>query len=338
MLPFQVIDSGSFTSDSSLSKQVAVTDQPDFFILKNEGSWGNDTAVTAIESWFKSGMTQGSAKTKDQAVTTGILSTNVVTTGGFTFIDTANPPVYAALATTAITASAGTFIVTMANTGNIAVGDWVLLYATTGALQIAGYKFQVTAVTANTSITLGYMASSGITFAADATAGQVKKYIPNRMYPRTSLIANITAATQAVVSFTGKNDYTPGEILSFRVPEEFGMQEMDLVQARVLTVTNSATVSSVTLDWNSSGYTAFTYPTSAQALAGVSPAIAVPSSSGVVPENGSATIPQEPPGYNLRDAFDNRNKFIIDMGSNVITVASKKYDWLAIKCDKNTVE
>lgn len=336
MLPFQVTDGGTFTSDATLAKQLVLTDQPDMFWIRNRTAWGDDAAETSVESWWRRGMAQGAAQTTDQAVTTGVLSSEAVTTGGFTFIDTANPPVYAALATTAIEAIGGTFVVTMANTGNIAVGDWVLLYATTGALQIAGYKFQVTAVTANTSITLGYMASSGITFAADATAGQVKKYIPNRMYPRTSLIANITAATQAVVSFTGKNDYTPGEILSFRVPEEFGMQEMDLVQARVLTVTNSATVSSVTLDWNSSGYTAFTYPTSAQALAGVSPAIAVPSSSGVVPENGSATIPQEPPGTNLRDAFDSRNAFIMDIGSNVITSASAVYDWVAVRYDKFT--
>lgn len=334
MLPFQVIDGGSFTSDASLAKQLVLTDRPDMFWIRNRTAWGDDAAETSVESWWRRGMAQGAAQTTDQAVTSGILSSEAVTSGGFTFIDTANPPVYAPLATTAIEAIGGTFVVTMANTGNIAVGDWVLLYATTGTLQIAGYKFQVTAVTANVSITLGYMASSGITFAADATAGQVKKYIPNRMYPRYSFIANITQAVQAVVYFTGKNDYTPGEILSFRVPEEFGMQEMDLVQARVLSVTNSATVSSVTLDWDTSGYTAFTFPTSAEALAGVSPAVAVPSSSGVVPDNGSATVPQEPPGYNLLDAFDNRNAYIMDIGSNVITSAEAIYDWMAIKFDK----
>lgn len=334
MLPFQVIDGGSFTSDSTLMKQLALSDRPHLFWIRNRTAWGDDAAETSVESLWRYGMAQGAAQTTDQAVTTGILSSEAVTTGGFTFIDTANPPVFAALATTAITGIAGTFIVTMSNTGNISVGDWVLLYATTGELQIAGYKFQVTAVSANTSITLGYMASSGITFAADATAGFVKKYIPNRMYPRYSLIANITKATQGVVYFTGKNDYTPGEIISFRVPAEFGMQEMNNVQARVLTVTNSATVSSVTLDWDTSGYTTFAFPTSAQALAGVSPAMVVPSSSGVVPFNGSATIPQQPEGTNLLDAFDNRNKFIMDIGSNVITSASAVYDWIAVKYDR----
>lgn len=334
MLPYQIIDGGSFTSDSTLAKQVALSDRPDLFWLRNRTAWGDDAAETSVESWWRYGMAIQSAQTTDQAVTTGILSSEAVTTGGFTFIDTANPPSFAGLATTAITGMAGTFIVTMADTGSIAVGDWVRLYGTTGELQIAGYTFQVTAVTNDVSITLGYMASSGMTFAADATAGTVKKYIPNRMYPRWSYIANITQAAQAVVYFTGKNDYTPGENLYFRVPEEFGMQELNNQVVRVLSVTNSATVSSVTLDLNTTGYTAYTFPTSAVAAAGVSPAMAGPSSSGVVPLNGSATQPQIPEGTNLLDAFDNRNKFLMDMGSNVITSSEAVYDWVAIKYDR----
>ncbi len=106
----------------------------------------------------------------------------------------------------------------------------------------------------------------------------------------------------------------------------------------MLSVTNSSTVSSVTLDLDTSGYTAFAFPTSAVAAAGVSPAMAGPSSSGVVPDNGSASIPQEPPGYNLRDAFDNRNKYLMDIGSNVITSAEHVYDWVAIKYSRFTAE
>lgn len=338
MLPYQIIEGGYFTSDSTLHKQVALSCEPDMFVLRNRTAWGDDAAETSVESSWRKGMAQGSAMTLDQAVTTGILSTEAVTGGGFTFIDTANPPSFTALATTAITGSTGAFVVTMANTGSIAVGDYVRLYGTTDELQIAGYTFGVTAVTTNVSITLGYMASSGITFAADATAGSVKKYIPNRMYPRNALIANITRAAQAVVYFTAPNDYTPGEILSLRIPNEFGMVEANRVNARVLSVTNSATVSSVTLDLDTSGYTTFTFPTSAQAAAGVSPALAIPSASGVVPDNGSATVPQQPPGTALTDAFDSRNKYIMDLGSNVITSSSAVYDWYAIKFDKFTAE
>lgn len=336
MLPYQIIDGGSFTSDSTLMKQLVLSDRPDLFWLRNRTAWGDDAAETSVESWWRYGMANGAAQTVDQAVTTGIMSTEAVTSGGFTFIDTANPPSFAALATTAITGSAGTFVCTMADTGSIAVGDFVRLYATTGELQIAGYTFQVTAVTTNTSITLGYMASGGLTFAADATAGQVKKYIPNLMYPRWQYIANISKASQGVVYFTAKNDFTPGEYISFRVPTQFGMTEINNKIVRVLSVTNSSTVSSVTLDLDTSGYTTFAFPTSAVAAAGVSPAVAVPSSSGVIPDNGSATVPQQPPSTNLLDAFDNRNKFYMQCGSNVVTSSSAVYDWVAYKYDRFT--
>ncbi len=338
MLPYQVMEAGYFTSDSTLQKQIALSCEPDFFWIRNRTAWGDDAAETSVESWYRRGMAAGSAQTADQAVKTGILSTEAVTSGGFTFIDTANPPTYAALATTAITGTAGTFVCTMANTGSIQVGDYVRLYGTTGELQIAGYSFQVTAVTANVSITLGYMASSGITFAADATAGSVVKYIPNLMYPRWAYIANISQAAQAVVYFTAKNDFTPGELVSFRVSSDFGMEEINNVQARVLSVTNSSTVSSITLDLDTSGFSAFSFPTSAVAASGVSPAVCVPSASGVVPDNGSASIPQQPPGTNLRDAFDNRNKYVMYCGSNVITSSSAIYDWVACKYDKFTAE
>lgn len=338
MLPYQIIEGGYFTSDSTLHKQVALSAMPDLFFIRNRTAWGDDAAETTVEARWVKGMAQGSAQTVDQANTTGILSSEAVTSGGFTFIDTAQPPTFAALASTTITGNAGTFIVTMANTGDIAVGDYVRLYNIAGEQQISGYTFAVTAVSVNTSITLGYMASSGITFAADATSGFVKKYIPNRMYPRIALIANITKATQAVIYFTAPNDFTPGEIISLRIPQEFGMVQANKVNARVLTVTNSSTVSSVTVDLDSSGFTTFAFPTSAQATAGVSPAIAIPSASGVVPDNGSATNPQQPPGTNLRDAFDSRNAFVMDIGSNVITSASAIYDWYSIVLDKFQAE
>ena len=338
MLPYQVLDGGYFTSDATLMKQVRLSDQPDMFWLRNRTAWGDDAAETSVESWWRRGMASGEFQSVDQAVTSGIMSTEAGTSGGFTFINTANPPLFAGLATTAIEAIGGTFVLTMADTGDIAVDDFVRLYGTTGALQIAGYTFQVTAVSANTSITLGYMAGSGITFAADGTAGTVKKYIPNLMYPRWSYIANIDQAAQAVVYFTSKNDYTPGEILGFRVPSAFGMLEMNNRHARVLSVTNSTTESSVTLDLDSSGFTAFDFPTSAEAAAGVSPAVAVPSASGVVPDNGSASIPQSPVGVNLLDAFDNKNRYYMHLGSNVITSSSHVYDWLALKYDRFSAE
>jgi len=336
MLPFQMVAGGRFTLTtaliaSGLDLECNSQNPPDFIVLKSITGWGESSDAQAIEWWWEKSMSQGTAKgilqaSEGSTPQVPAMTSYFISSSGISTYNTANPPSFAALATTAITGIAGTFVVTMASTGSIAVGDWVRLYSTTGELQIAGYTFQVTAVTANVSITLGYMASSGMTFAADATAGQVLKYIPNRMYPRWNYIANITQASQGVVYFTGKNDFTPGEIISFRVPSQFGMDEINNKEVRVLSVTNSATVSSITIDLDTSGYTAFTFPTSAVAAAGVDPAVVVPSASGVVPYNGSATVPQQPPGTNLLDAFDNRNAQVIHLGPGLFNVSAHASD------------
>jgi len=355
MLPYQMIAGGRFTLTSALiSSGINVECQsqnpPDFIVAKALTGWGEASDAQVIEWWWERSLGNGYARGILQssegstpqlpAMTSYRLpATGSTAVDAIACWDTTNPPTYAALAATAITGIAGTFVVSMANTGTIAVGDYVRLYSVTGEQQISGYTFQVTAVTANVSITLGYMASSGITFAADATAAQVVKYIPNRMYPRWMYIANITQASQAVVYFTTQNDFTPGEIVSFRVSSDFGMDEINNKQARVLSVTNSATVSSITLDLDTTGFTAFTFPTSAVAAAGVSPAVCVPSSSGVVPFNGSATVPQQPPGTNLLDTFDNRNVRIIRFGSALWSVSGHAPDandvwmWQAFKYD-----
>lgn len=360
MLPYQMVSGGKFTLTtdliaSGINVECQSEDPPDFIIAKSVTGWGEASDAQAIEWWWERSMGNGYARGILQssegstpqlpAMTSYRLpATGTTAVDAIAVWDTANPPTYAALATTAITGSAGTFVVTMADTGTIAVGDYVRLYSTTGELQIAGYSFQVTAVTANTSITLGYMASAvsagGLAaFAADATAGQVLKFIPNRMYPRGRYVAMITKAAEAVVYFTEKNDYTPGEYVAFRVSSDYGMDEINYKTARVLSVTNSSTVSSITIDLDTTGYTTFVFPTSAVANDGVSPAYCVPSSSGVVPDSGSATVPQQPPGTNLRDAFDNRNVRIIRFGKELFNVSAHASDnndvwmWQAFKYD-----
>lgn len=356
MLPFQMIAGGKFSLTtaniaSGLDLECQSQSPPDYIVMRSIGSaanvntgWGEASDAQAIEWFWERSMPQNSAKGILQASEGSTpqlpaMTSYTISSNGISCYNTANPPSFAALATTGISGNTGAFVVLMANTAAISVGDYVRLYATTGELQIAGYSFQVTAVTANVSITLGYMASSGITFAAAATAGQVIKFIPNRMYPRLRYIANITQASQAVVYFTEKNDFTPGEIVGFRVSSDFGMDEINNKDVRVLSVTNSATVSSITIDLDTSGYTAFAFPTSAQALAGVSPAIVVPSASGVVPFNGSATIAQQPPGTNLLDSFDNRNVNLIHLGAGLFNVSGHASDngdvwmWQAFKYD-----
>jgi hypothetical protein len=349
MLPFQMIAGGTYTvTGAAVEVECQSQNPPDFIITRALGNgsdmskgWGEASQAQSIEWWWERSMPQYTAKGIQQSsdATNPALTSKFLSTLGISHYDSANPPTFSGLATTAITGSTGAFVVTMANTGNIAVGDYVRLTDTTGELQIAGYVFQVTAVTTNTSITLGYMASSGMTFAADATAGTVTKFIPSKFYPHWNYIANITKAAQGKVYFTAKNDFTPGEIVSFRVSSAFGMSEINNQTARVLSVTNSSTESSITLDLDTSGYTTFAFPLSADVKT-TSPAVCLPSSSGVVPDSVNTSLVLQPPGTNLRDAFDNRNKRVIVFGSGLFNVASftptigDTWMWQAFKYDQ----
>lgn len=328
MLPYQVIDGGSFTSDASVSKQVVqVSDRPDLIWVRNRTAWGDDAAETSVESWWRYGMAQGAAQTTDQTVTTGALSSEAVTVNGFRVYNTSNPPTFAALATTAITA-ANPAVLTMADTGSIQVGDVVRLDNTTAMLQIASYDFEVTAVTTNTSITINF---DGQNEAAAGTAGNARLIIPPDNYPRWRYIvplagaAGISQAANAIVSTSVAHDFTVGEEVSLRVPSAFGMSEANNQKA---TVTAVGTYT-VTLDLDTSGYTAFAMPASATAAAGISQAIIVPSGQRPTPS-------ANPPGVAVTAAFDNRNRWLIEMGSNIITSTSAVYDWLAVKYDRFT--
>lgn len=115
----------------------------------------------------------------------------------------------------------------------------------------------------------------------------------NIPYPRNGLISDITEALNAVVTFTEEPTFTVGEIISFRTSKADGMYElMNNQSARVLEVSGDT----VTVDLNTLGYGAFVYPSPA-----LTPPMAVPSSSGIIPGLYPATM-------NLLDSFDMRSE------------------------------
>lgn len=122
--------------------------------------------------------------------------------------------------------------------------------------------------------------------------------IPNNFYPSLCYITNITNALNAVVTFLVNHDFTDGEIISLRSSRPYGMYEVNNLRARVL----SHTSNTVNLELSTLNFNAFVYPPVGQVIY---PAMAVPSSSGVVPNSLNPTIPAYITGTNLEDSFDN---------------------------------
>lgn len=348
MLPYSFIGKWDYTNPATpVAVNIPITDRPDYVIVKNLTNWGDTTAITALESEWFSSMAQGSYIGKSQTVTTDALATTSGTSGGFTFIDQTNPPTFAKVAMTAVNGT--TFVVLTGTTTGISVGDFVRLINVVGAHELSSILFQVTAVNAGVSITLGMAAtaaSAGWTI-ANGTTGFYQKVYPNFMYPSLRQVLFVTQATQAKVYFGRPNDFTPGELVDFQIPTPYGMTQLSNLTAnprgaaRVLQTINSATESSIVLDLDTTGFTAFAYPTSANFAGGNSPAVCFPAGSGVVPAGasatviGSATIPQSPPGTNLVDAFDNRAQYVMNLGLSVVGAASAHMVVMAFKADFN---
>ena len=113
----------------------------------------------------------------------------------------------------------------------------------------------------------------------------------NHIYtPRKDFITGITNAVQAVVTFAVDHTFIPGEYISFRVSQPYGMVQINQQRGKVLTVTDDT----VTVDIDTLNYNLFVYPVSGQNT----PPMAVPSASGVPPLS-------DPPTVTLSDAFDN---------------------------------
>jgi len=352
--PYAFYECGTYTNPASVVAQnVALTDRPTKFRVTDITDWGTaSTAFAALTSeWFRP-MAQGAYLQTGQI--SAIAGSNYLypsqgATGGFTFIDQTHPPLFPKVAITAINGTTG--VVSTATTTGLSIGDTVRLINVTGALELSGSNlYVITAISAGVSFTLGMLASAvtaGLVI-ANGTTGFYQKVYASNFYPNGLPVMFITQASQAVVYFARPNPYTPGELVDFQIPVPYGMIQLSnltrkagsgpLAQnpagaARVLSVTNTATQSSITIDYNTTGFTPFVFPTSAAFAGGASPAVCFPAGSGVVPFNGSPTIPLSPPGTNLLDAFDNRNQFVMNIGLSVVGAASAVMFWEAWRAD-----
>jgi hypothetical protein len=319
--PIHAVLTGSFTSDGA-TKNIALPSGYDSFEMINITDIGSTEAASpAMRAQGTSVMSAGSAyynlKTSGAATNALELST---TSGGFTFIADS-----AGLALGPLVATSGTDI-NRANPAVVSTGTTtnlvdsvsvVRLINNVGMLQISGMDFTVGTIIASTSFQLKYLNNSG--FAADSTSGfyRIVNASP-RYYPRNRFITAITAATSAVVTLSVTHGFTAGQTVRFVVPSAFGMTQMDGLLGTITAV--STANNTITVNIDSSAFTAFAFPTSATAATGVTFAQVVP-----VGEAASSTYANL-----LDDATDNVSFTGVSIGTTVQTTG-KVYQWFARK-------
>lgn len=318
--PINAFAEGTFSTTATLAPvNISLPSGCDVFKLINLTDY-NTPAATIIQAEGNASAAANTATVwTGNGATPNVLAQTVVLTGGFSFInDSASTALGAPVVATAVT-NATPAVVSTASPLN--VGEVARTYGTTGMLQISGMDFTVTANVAGVSQTYGFLPAAG--FLAPATAGAFRRVpFDPRFYPRRRFITAISQANPAVVQLSVLHDFTVGERVRIIVPAAFGMPEINNQLATITAVAHTigTGTNTITLDIDSSAFTAFAFPTSATASTGITFAQVVP-----VGETAA-----QPYANFLFDATRNLSFNGVQIGTGVL-VASKNYKWMAYK-------
>lgn len=289
-MAFTILDGGSFTSTGAGVK-IPLPSSADYFVSTNitQMPLAPNPAVVIRGEWYGSKFGLGASADNDgirwkktnssNAINIDTFQTATVS-NGFSYVTSS--PVVEAQAANAITAITAASPAVVSQTNSYSDGDVVYLYNTTGMLQIAGMPFQISS-SSGSGYTLAGLPAVG--FAAAGTAGNTRRVSKfNAVEPEFLFVTAISQASQAVVSFSvdPADHYVVGMKMHFSVPYSFGMTQMNQLTGKILAVNAVAASSSVgaynvTVDIDSSAFSAFAFPASsasptAQLFATASPA------------------------------------------------------------------
>lgn len=272
MSEFNKIAEGTITvGTGGVAQTLKLPYKPVSFEMWNKSKWGTVSQLIRAIGFAED--PAGTAYLESNS-SGGLDTPTVIAANGFSFV-TAGSSAYGpviALASTWVT-QASAAVVTTASAHGYSVGDVVLIYGTTGMLQIAGIPYTVQTVPTTTTFTID-VNSSG--FASAATAGFVKKilypglYLPGLRY----ITAVASSGVNTVITTSVNHNMVIGQEVAFTVPPQWGMFQLDSgVQAQadpqVKAYVISVTGNTLTVNINSSAFTAFSYPVSAVAGQGL---------------------------------------------------------------------
>jgi hypothetical protein len=108
---------------------------------------------------------------------------------------------------------------------------------------------------------------------------------------RVQTIASITNANPMVVTTVNNHGYIPGMMVTFLITTQFGMVQLNNLNAQVLQVTNNT----LTINLNSTNFSVFSYP---------SPLPSAYTPPSVIPNSSGPYLAPQPLPYGNQDSFE----------------------------------
>lgn len=299
---------GTFTSDGT-AHNFSIRSDLDWIEILNYSAFNNTSSNPFLFRWIR-GMPQGSALVFSSGAS-GAVTTSTIASGGVTLINTADPQPPSALLTGTTITNASPPVASSAGTGGLANGNIVEIINSTGAPQLNGYQFTVDTVVANTSFHLAYMIAPG-----NATTAFTYRYFQYQpmFYPRNRLITNISSAAQAVVTLSVTHNLTPGQLVVFNIPKQFGITQLNGVRARIVAV--NTTNNTVTVNVDTTAMSAWSFPNATTAALPFTPAQLIPFGDGLDPTTPLIT------SSTLAGATQNQAIIGVNLGTGVAGVSA----------------
>lgn len=257
-----IIQQGRFTATGS-----AVTLQ-----LRSDVDWmavynvtvgaASQTTAVGVKYYWQRGFPAGAkwSTLKSNAANAANLE-QYITSNGFTLVDSSVQTPGVLNATITAISNASIPVVSNSGTNGLSAGDVVRLINVAGGQQLGGFDFTVGYNTLTTgTFSLDYMSQI-----VAATTGSWRKInFDPIFYPRRRYITKISQAAQAVVTLSVTHGYKVGQEVRMVVPAAYGMVEMDGILATIVAVNTTTTSgNTITINVDSSAFTAFAWPLTA---------------------------------------------------------------------------
>ena len=276
-----VILQGNFTSTGN-NYIVNIPSGVDWMRVFNRTAAAQAAADLAFQFYWQRGYAAG---TGDVWTKLGTVANDPVTVGalaapnGFYLYENSDQGVGrlgAAVPTTGFSNNVNPVVSTNSTAGLIN-GSIVRIYGNANGNALNGMDFAINGITPNTSFTIAAALATapGAEAAANNGSYRVVNYDP-LYYPPFRYIVNVTQTAQAVVTCSVPSLYKIGQKVQFFVPALYGMTQLNGLTGTITAFSDTVGTQTITVDINASAFSAFTHPTNATAINGLSRAMVVP--------------------------------------------------------------